>query len=158
MVYSPEVICIIKVLFVCVYVYIYIFLSINLKHLVFRISRKRMLTCIECLPPVRYSGPIFLLCSVASRFRLFATPWTEAHQGPLSMGFPGKILKWVACSSSKRCSLPRNWTGVSSFLHWQVASLPPCHLGSPLLLLHYFTYMLNSNATFMLWKGLEGRY
>jgi len=25
-----------------------------------------------------------------SRVRLFATPWTVAHQVPLSMGFPGK--------------------------------------------------------------------
>ena len=98
---------------VCVYVYIYTYLSINLRHLVFRISRKMTLTCIECLPPVRYSGPIFLLCSVASCFRLFATPWNVAHQAPLSMGFPGKVLKWVATSSSERPSSPRNWTGVS---------------------------------------------
>ena len=29
------------------------------------------------------------LC-VLSHVRLFVTPWTVAHQAPLSMGFPGK--------------------------------------------------------------------
>ena len=32
-----------------------------------------------------------------SRVRLFATPWTEAHQAPLSMGFfQAKVLEWGA--------------------------------------------------------------
>ena len=34
--------------------------------------------------------------------RLFATPWTVAHQAPLSMGIlQARILEWVAMPSSR---------------------------------------------------------
>ena len=37
-----------------------------------------------------------------SRVRLFATPWTVAHQAPLSMGiFQARVLESVAISFSK---------------------------------------------------------
>ena len=37
-----------------------------------------------------------------SRVRLFATPWTLAHQTPLSMGFfQARVLEWVAISYSR---------------------------------------------------------
>ena len=46
-----------------------------------------------------------------SHVRLFATPWTVAHQASLSMGIlQARILKWVAISLSRGCSQPRNWT------------------------------------------------
>ena len=45
--------------------------------------------------------------------RLFATPWTVAHQAPLSMGFPGKDREWVAISFPRGSSWPRDWTHVS---------------------------------------------
>ena len=49
-----------------------------------------------------------------SRVRLFATPWTVAHQAPLSKAFPRQdILEWVAISSSRGSSPPRDWTWVS---------------------------------------------
>ena len=65
-----------------------------------------------------------------SHVQHFATPWTEAHQAPLSMGFPRQ----------------EHWSGLSFLfqgifltqgsnpylLHWQVGSLPLGHLGSPL--------------------------
>ena len=60
---------------------------------------------------------------------LFATPWTVAHQAPLSMGF----------------SRQEYWSGLSGpglnlsllcLLHWEVGSLPPCHLGG----LHHTYY------------------
>ena len=45
---------------------------------------------------------------------LFVTPWTVAHQVPLSMGFSkARILEWVAVSSSGGASRPRNQTSVS---------------------------------------------
>ena len=45
---------------------------------------------------------------------LFATPWTLALQAPLSMGIlQARILEWVAISSSKKSSQPRDWTQVS---------------------------------------------
>ena len=46
--------------------------------------------------------------------RLFATPWTVAHQAPLSMGIlQARILERVAMPSSRGSSQPRDWTQVS---------------------------------------------
>ena len=47
-------------------------------------------------------------------------------QAPLSMGIlQARILEWVAMSSSRASSLPRDWTHVSYIsLHLQVGSLP----------------------------------
>ena len=49
----------------------------------------------------------------------FATPWTVAHQAPLSMGFS----RQVTISSSRRSSRPRDWTLAScisgqNLYHW----------------------------------------
>ena len=64
-----------------------------------------------------------------SHVRLFATPWTVAHQLPLSLGFS----KWVAMPSSRGSSQPRDQTCVSLYLlHWQVGSLPLVPPGKPL--------------------------
>ena len=65
-----------------------------------------------------------------SRVQHFATPWTEAHQAPLSMGF-SRQEHWSG--------LPFLFQGIfltkgsnPSLLHWQVGSLPLAYLGSPL--------------------------
>ena len=51
---------------------------------------------------------------VLNRARLFAPPWTVAHQAPLSMGFfQARILEWVAISLSRGSSQPRDQTRVS---------------------------------------------
>ena len=51
---------------------------------------------------------------VLSRFShvwLFATPWTVAHQVPLSMGIiQARLLGWIAMPSSWGSSQPRDWT------------------------------------------------
>ena len=58
------------------------------------------------------------------RVRLFATPWTVAHQAPLSMGiFQARILEWTAISSSRASSQPRYQTHISCtgrqvLYHW----------------------------------------
>ena len=45
-----------------------------------------------------------------------------------------RILEWVAISSSRGSSWPRDQTHVSWFgYHWQVGSLSLCYLGSPIL-------------------------
>ena len=58
---------------------------------------------------------------------LFMTPWTVAHQAPLSMGFSRQeILDWVVISSSREPSQCRDWTLISFlsciaggfFYHW----------------------------------------
>ena len=43
-----------------------------------------------------------------------ATPWTVAHQAPLSMGFfQARILEWVTIPFSKGSSQPKDRTWVS---------------------------------------------
>ena len=46
--------------------------------------------------------------------RLFMTPWTEAHQAPLSKVFSRQeYWEWVAISSFRGSSQPRDQTHVS---------------------------------------------
>ena len=64
---------------------------------------------------------------------LFETPWTVAHQAPLSMEFSRQeILGWVAISFSRGSFQPRDWTQVSCVScigKWILYHLN--HLGSP---------------------------
>jgi len=56
------------------------------------------------------------MCCKLSPIRLFVTPWTVAHQAPLSMGFP-KQEYWSrvgAISFFRGSSQPRDRTSVSS--------------------------------------------
>ena len=54
-----------------------------------------------------------------SHVQLFATPWTVACQAPLTMGIlQARILEWVAISSSRRSSWPRDGTCVSCVGRW----------------------------------------
>ena len=57
------------------------------------------------------------VCAVLSCYscvRLFATPGAVVHKAPLSMGLlQAGILDWVALSSSRGPSWPRDWTQVS---------------------------------------------
>ena len=53
-------------------------------------------------------------CYSLSCVQLFMTPWTVAHQAPLSMGIlQARILEWVAMPSSRGSSQPRDQTQVS---------------------------------------------
>ena len=45
---------------------------------------------------LQLTGPMLLLLSHFSQVRLFATPWTAAHQAPLSMGF-SRQEHWSGC-------------------------------------------------------------
>ena len=63
-------------------------------------------------PCLIFSFLIVLSCSVMSW--LFATPWTVARQAPLSMGIlQTRLLEWVAMSSSRGSSQPRDQIHVS---------------------------------------------
>ena len=81
-----------------------------------------------------YTLPIKGVCMLShfSPVLFFATPWTVALQAPLSMGFPRQEY-W----SGLPCPLPEDLPDPGSnlcllgLLHWQVASLPLVHLGSP---------------------------
>ena len=51
---------------------------------------------------------------VLSCVQLFPIPWTVAHQVPLSLGIlQARILEWVATSSSRESSRPRDRTCIS---------------------------------------------
>ena len=54
-----------------------------------------------------------------SHVQLFATPWTVAHQTPLSMGISQvRILEWAAISFSRGSSQARDRTQVSCVGRW----------------------------------------
>ena len=69
---------------------------------------------------------------VLSCVRLLATPWTVAHQVPLSMGFPGKNTR-VGCHFLSQEIFPTQGSSpyLLRLLHWQVGSLPLMPLGKP---------------------------
>ena len=56
-----------------------------------------------------------VFCALSlSHVWLFMTPWTIAHQDPLSMGIlQARILEWVAIPSSRGSSQLRDWTQIS---------------------------------------------
>jgi len=55
-----------------------------------------------------------LCCAMHSCAWLSVTPWTVAHQAPLSTGIlQARILEWVAMPSSRRSPWPRDQTEVS---------------------------------------------
>ena len=77
----------------------------------------------------------FCLCvcvCVLSHFscvRLFSTPWTVAHQAPLSLGFSRQYWSGLPYSFSRGVSQPRNRTHVSCiaggfFTHWTTREAP----------------------------------
>ena len=66
--------------------------------------------------------------SCFSHVRLFATPWTVAHQTPLIHGvIPARILEWVPFSSTRSSRLRSN-SCLLWLLHWRVDSLPLSHM------------------------------
>ena len=74
------------------------------------------------------------VCFLLSHVWFFATPWTVAHQAPLSMGFfQGRILEQVDISSSRGSSQPRYPTQVRciSCIGRRILYYLS-HLGSPL--------------------------
>ena len=70
--------------------------------------------------------------SLFSPVQLFVTPWTVAHQAPLSVEFLGKNTE-VSCHFLLQGILPTQGLNLNllQLLHWQVDSLPLSHLGSP---------------------------
>jgi len=59
----------------------------------------------------------------------FETPWTAAHQAPLSTGFPRQEY-WSELPYASPGDLPN--PGVKPVSpHWQTNSLPLSHQGSP---------------------------
>ena len=77
---------------------------------------RRVLTIGKCWPWGKNISVSTSLKVLVSHVRLFVTPWTVAHQAPLSMGIlQARILEWIAMPFSRRSSWPRDWTHVSCF-------------------------------------------
>ena len=67
-----------------------------------------------------------------SHVRLFATPWTLAHQGSSVHGtLQARILEWVAMPSSRGSSQPRDGTQVANIVGRVFTSLPSQLPGKP---------------------------
>ena len=62
----------------------------------------------------------------------FASPWTIAHQTPLSMGFP-RHEYWSGLPFSPTADLSYSNLSLWHLLHWWMHSLPLRHLRSPLI-------------------------
>ena len=63
--------------------------------------------------------------------RFFATPYTLAHQAPLSVGLPRQEY-WSGLAFP--CSVDFPNLGLNlCLLHWKAGSLPLCHQGRPQL-------------------------
>ena len=69
--------------------------------------------------------------------QIFATPWTVAHQFPLSMGIlQAGMLEWVAMHSSRGSSQPRDRTS------------------SPALQADFFTSECQGSPRILEWVGM----
>ena len=78
--------------------------------------------------PLSNTIRVMLCCAQSLQSCLTVTPWTVAHQAPLSTGFSRQDWKWVAMAFSRGSSWPRDWTCVSCvscivgrfFTHWAI--------------------------------------
>ena len=77
---------------------------------------KRVCFTNHCVARTQHSAWLIVKCVCLSltRVQLFVTPWAVSHQAPLSMGIlRTRILEWVAMTSSRGSSQPRDRTQVS---------------------------------------------
>ena len=78
----------------------------------------------------------FFCCLVAQPCLTLVTPWTVAHQAPLSLGF-SRHEYWSRLPFPTPGDLPDQGLNPCflyvHLLHWQVDSLPLCHLRSYIL-------------------------
>ena len=79
---------------------------------------------------VPYHG--YACAELLSRVKLFANPWSVAHQNPVSMGtLQARILEWVAMPSPRRYSPTRDQTQVPTLQEPGFLLLFLCHLNPP---------------------------
>ena len=63
--------------------------------------------------PCYFNAVYVCVLTRISPVRLFANPWTVAHQAPLFMILQARILEWVVMPSSRGSSRPRDQTHFS---------------------------------------------
>ena len=102
-------------------------LNLSRKELDYSLPRKFYI-----VPLIIYYYKVHVVAVVVSPLchaQLFATPWTVAHQAPLSMGFPRQEY-WSGLPFSSPGDLPD--PGIEPmFPAWQGDFLPLSHLESP---------------------------
>ena len=80
--------------------------------------------------------------------------WTVARQAPLSMRIlQARILEWVAMPSSRGCSQFKEWTRISSLLHWQVGSLPLASPGKPFKCVGFIVFWISDLESELVFEG-----
>ena len=90
--------------------------------------------------------------------RLLVTPWTVAHQVPLSLGIlQSRILEWVALPSSRGSPRSRDWTCVSyvSWIGRRVLYLPSPP-GKPALCIDVVSFLGSCSPSASSFYGLLG--
>ena len=94
------------------------------------------------------------MLSCFSRVQLFVTPWTVARQAPLSRGIlQARILEWVAMSSSRGSSQPRDQTGLgSNWIKLDQTGSKPTTLMSPQMAGGFFI----TSTTWEAWATFHG--
>ena len=74
-----------------------------------------LVSVLSGIPSGEQGGEVWTrFSSVAQSCPTLLTPWTVAHQGPLSREIlQARILEWVAMPFSRGSSQPRDWTQIS---------------------------------------------
>ena len=99
-------------------------------------NSQSLLLGMDLLQPFwKITGQCPLHMRVLGHVQLSATPWTVAHQAPLSMGFP-RQEHWSELPLPTPGDLPTHGLNLRllCLLYWQVDSLPLHHLGTPILI------------------------
>ena len=79
--------------------------------------------------------PFWTVSDLSVSRSVFATPWTIAHQAPLSMGFSSQeYWSGLLCPSPGIFPTQGSNPHLSHLRHWQVSSLPLAPPGKPALL------------------------
>ena len=80
---------------------------------------------------------VVLVVELLSHVLLFVTPWTIAHQVPLTMEFSQQEY-WSGLPFPSQGHLPD--PGIEPVLHWQAGSSSLTHQGSPLIHIYIYIY------------------
>ena len=78
-----------------------------------KIKRRLRALLSSSLPFLLSFSPLGVLCSVVLVVSDSATPWTVAHEAPLSMGFSPQYWNGLPCPFPRVLPNPRIQTGIS---------------------------------------------
>ena len=108
-------------------------------------------------------GPVCMCAMLLQSCSILWTPWTVAHQAPLSMGFPRHGNTGVGCHALlQEIFQTQGSNSHLYFLHWQVGSLPLAPPGKPRMILHqmlslhirkYYRFAFSSNQP-LVWDDI----